>query len=386
MAADEWEDLRTKVRCTLAPIKEVDANTQAEKDFLFKAEETVEGRQLPPYQIVHFLFCDLLGFRNLGRFEKIAWSVPIDFDGRAFLIEHRKFGLGLFARDKDTDKDDARQIVKKIRKASKVARPYFDFIASRAVAASEISVMNRSNELFERFTFFVELYRGERGEAESRKDETIKTVNGNSTLIQFPHKQLERNAKWLAISAIDAFYSWTEHLFVHIAIVLRGIDSGEAIAELTGVEWGDKFKTSIGIDQPVAKKYYDELVIVRRQLRNFLAHGAFGKNGQAFNFHSSAGAVPVLMPHDKSKSRFALDDNLAFEEDAVIELLEKFVDFLWKGETETAMHYVQESYLPSILTLAKDGTYAKATNSLEEMNEMIDHLSGQFDRAANMDW
>jgi hypothetical protein len=42
--------------------------------------------------VVYFLLVDLLGFKNLGTFEKIAWSVPVDFEGRAFLIEHRKAG------------------------------------------------------------------------------------------------------------------------------------------------------------------------------------------------------------------------------------------------------------------------------------------------------
>ena len=28
---------------------------------------------------------------------KLAYSIPVDFNGTAYLVEHRKFGLGLFA-------------------------------------------------------------------------------------------------------------------------------------------------------------------------------------------------------------------------------------------------------------------------------------------------
>jgi hypothetical protein len=86
----ELEAVRAAASRAINPIKPADATTQAPDDnFLFDAKRSDAGRNLPPYYLVYFLLVDLLGFKNLGRFEKLAWSIPIDLDGVAYLIEHR---------------------------------------------------------------------------------------------------------------------------------------------------------------------------------------------------------------------------------------------------------------------------------------------------------
>jgi hypothetical protein len=84
------ELVRQTARRALGPVVPATDQTVADKEFLFKAKRTNAGRALPPYYLFYFLLIDLLGFKNLGKFEKVSWSVPIDFKGRAFLIEHRK--------------------------------------------------------------------------------------------------------------------------------------------------------------------------------------------------------------------------------------------------------------------------------------------------------
>ena len=117
-----------------------------------------------------------------------------------------------------------------------------------------------------------------------------------------------------------------------------------------------------------------------------MAHGAFGKNGEAFHFHSGAGAVPVLLPHQAGKTRFTITGDLDFDEAAAIIVIENFIVHLWSGDLEPARLYIQESGLPIILTMAQAGTYKQAMQSVEDMTNFIEHLSGEWDRAANMDW
>ncbi|UVV75720.1 hypothetical protein NXW84_15210 [Bacteroides fragilis] len=74
--------------------------------------------------------------------------------------------------------------------------------------------------------------------------------------------------------------------FVHLAIVVQGLSDGEELSKLIDSEWKVKYKKAIPDDTVEANKFYDELLIVRQQLRNFVAHGAFGKDGNAFAFHS----------------------------------------------------------------------------------------------------
>ena len=77
----------------------------------FSARKTSASRQLPAPYLVYFLLVDLLGYKDLGRWEKLAYSIPVDFNGTAYLVEHRKLGLGLFAADPETQEEDATVVV-----------------------------------------------------------------------------------------------------------------------------------------------------------------------------------------------------------------------------------------------------------------------------------
>lgn len=384
---DEIEDLRTKVKGILDPIcSAVDKGTKADKNFLFSAVRTDAGRSLPPYYIVYFLFVDLLGYKNLGQFEKISWSVPIDYNGTAYLLEHRKLGMGLFAADKENQEAECQEIVKKIKKAVKLAQPYFEWVANEAAKRSDLNVLNHSLRLHERYSFLTNEYKEKIQEANLRKDERIRTqYSSTSWGIEMPYYRLKNEAEWLAISAIDAFYSFTEHVFIHAAILKGLLVTGEDVANLADNDWGSKFKSCFDVTDKDIKKHYDRLVSIKRQIRNYVAHGAFGKNGEAFQIHSGAGAVPLLMPHQKGNSRFSMESGIAFNEEEAIQVIEEFMRFYWESNTFPEVVYIQ-STLPSILPYASDDTYAKAMTSVEDMEQYVEYLSGLFDNAANMDW
>lgn len=116
------------------------------------------------------------------------------------------------------------------------------------------------------------------------------------------------------------------------------------------------------------------------------SHGAFGKAGEALRFHSSAGAVPVVFDYTLAKQTFSLSSALAFDDAEAISAIERFIAILWSGQRSPAKLYIQESGLPLILPMAADGAYKKAMASIEGMNTFVEHLSAQFDNAANMDW
>ena len=277
----DLDKVRELAQRAIVPIVPAHTETKAAKNFLFTATRTDASRQLPPYYLVYFLLVDLLGFTDLGRFEKLAWSVPIDFEGTAYLIEHRKFGVGIFAHGAEGDEQNAKRIVGLIKKGVKVAQPFFRWMADNAVLGSNFNVINNGSRLFERYEYLRGLYESMAAEAEARKEEVEveqkQFPHGNSTIWRFPHIQLSRNASWLAMSAIDAFFARTEHILIHLAILQGDITSGAEIADRAGAEWSVKFKHALDITDPAMKMHFDELIIIRRQLRNFMAHGAFGK-------------------------------------------------------------------------------------------------------------
>jgi hypothetical protein len=298
------DKVRAAADRAIAPLKPADKNSPAAEDFLFDAQRTDAGRSLPPYYLVYFLLVELLGFRNLGQFEKIAWSVPVEFNSKVFLIEHRKFGLGIFASKVPDDEADAAQIAILVARASKAAQPYFAWRAEEAAKASELNVINRAAALFERFEFFAGLYAAKIAEAEQRKGEYIKRDLGpNSWTARYPSSELRHEAEHYAVSTIESFFSWTEHVFILIAILLGGCVTGEDVRQLARAEWETKFKAALDITDPKTKRFYDGLIHIRRQVRNFVAHGSFGKDGEAFAFHST-GAVPMRMVDERRGSHF----------------------------------------------------------------------------------
>jgi hypothetical protein len=151
----------------------------------------------------------------------------------------------------------------------------------------------------------------------------------------------------------------------------------------------DKIKAAIDLtSEKETKAVYEDLLEVRRQVRNYMAHGAFGKQGAAFEFHSATGAVPVNLTDPQGKSKFSMWSVPSFDEAKAIEVAESFIIKLWEGERAPAKLYLEGELgqLPVILSYASDGTYAGAMSSEEDMENFVESLTHQMDDAANMDW
>ncbi|MCD6019627.1 MAG: hypothetical protein K0S53_2748 [Bacteroidetes bacterium] len=319
----------------LSPIKTADIESWKKQKVIFKSEKSLLSFKLPEYYLVYFLFAELLDFHNLGQFEKVAWSFPIDYKGKAFIIEYRKFGMTLLVQDLDNIEQEAEELTKKLNGAVTSARPFYDYLAEQAVKSSQFNVTNRNSELFGRFNFLLSLYKKEYNKYIKNKGKIEKktkmTKIGEVTSFIRPEYKYQEKANWIAISCIEAFYSWTEHLFIHLAIVAQNLSDGVQVSKLIEAEWKTKFKAAVPYESEEANRFYVDLLIIRQQLRNFVAHGSFGKDGNAFKFHSNTGTIPVIMSHNRNKNRFSLHGGLTFKEDNVIKLIEDFIKFLWSS-------------------------------------------------------
>lgn len=374
--------------------------SEVEPRGLILSSRTNGGRDLPPYYLVYFLLVDLLRFPSMGKWEKTAWTVPVRYQGRLYGVEHRKMGLGIFAPNLDPEarmgttpneeaEADAREISALIKKGVSAAEPYFEWRAEQVVNGVNLNVVNHSAGLFDRYTFFRDRFGALSAEYVLHRDERVvekKTlVDGTEiTSVSIPTYTLHREAKWNAQAAIEAFFSWTEHVFIHLAILQGRLRSGKDVADIAAADWKAKFKAALDVSDTDTHRYYEKLLGLRTQIRNYMAHGAFGKQGEAFRFHSGAGAVPVLLTR-RQRHRYSFSGELAFDESAALADIEGFITHLWSGSRAPAQYYL-DTNLPSILTYVADGTYAQAMQSGEEMQEFVDHLTGQFDRAGNMDW
>jgi hypothetical protein len=387
----ELEWVRQAALKELGPLRSASPGIGGETNFIFGGHRSDAGRKLPEYFLVYFLLVDLLGFHDLGQWEKVSWSIPVEYCGKYFLIDYRKFGVGIFINNPDEDEDIAEQVTTRIQKAIKKAQPFFEWLARRAVDDSSVNLRNNSLSLFQRFQYLRELYYSKIYEEIERKDEQLVTFCQDEEgeileVIKFPKFRLRKEASWIAISVIEAFFSWTEHIFIHLALLAGKIESANEVADLAADNWPNKFKAAIDISDAKNKRLYDDLKQVREQLRNHVAHGSFGKDGEAFDFHSATGSVPVMLPHCAKNKKILLRHGLEFDTEHAITIIDDFNAHIWTGANAPAKIYIQGSILPIIMPLIKTGVYAEAMLSVENMTSFVEYLENLFDDAANMDW
>lgn len=384
MTADEIDAIRLKALRALGSIQPASVESVAEPNVVFGAQRTDAGRSLPPYYVVYFLLVDLLGFRNLGRFEKVDWSVPVDYQGKVFLVEHRKFGLGIFCVDPSANEDGATYIRNRITKACQAARPYFQHVAKQAMENGHLTVHNNHAQLFGRLQDLLGRYRAalKAEEKAIRKPPVVKHFPHGGMSSSWKHRTVASNrVAWLAQGVIEAFFSWSEHSLIHLAVIDGRVEDGPSLLKITMGEWKEKYKLALDVAEQHWKAHYDVLIQVRNEHRNFTAHGAFGKDGQAFSFHSSAGAVPLSLADDDSGQPTFVPRPTLSDRDAVAAIEAWIADF---QRLKTPQWMYLESTLGSILTFRKE--YALATSSVEEMSQFIDHMERMVDDSANMDW
>lgn len=387
MSTEEIEALRRRVTQEIRPLKPADPARRYEMG----TTRTKAGAGLPEYYLVYFLLAELLRFWHSGRGEKLAWAIPVDYGGSLASIEHRKLGLGIFSAASGEDEAVAKQIVGAVERGVRAAAPFFDHLASEAVDASKLNVINRSAWLFSRYEYLRDRFRQKAAAAEVRSREVEKTEEtlADGTRVEsysLPAVGLRQEAGWLGVAAIEAFFSWTEHVLIHVAILEGKAKTGDEVANLAAAEWSEKVKTALRLDDAKAKSLFDGLLTIRRQIRNYMAHGAFGKDGQAFEFHSHAGAVPVNLTDPDGRDRFSMWSGPSFDEAGAIETAELFVEKLWAGDLAPAKVYIQDAALPTILTYARDGTYDGTMTSAEDMAHLVEVLTREMDAAVNMDW
>lgn len=382
--------MRERALRALRDVRPAHDQTQTVPNFWSTAKRTDAGRRLPEYYLVYFLLVELLGFPHEGPEEKVAWTIPLDFRGELFTIEHRKMGLGLFHPDPERVAAQATEMVNRIHKAAKEAQPFFDWFADTRVAQSAMNVANHSQPLYERYRYLRQTAQDHFDAEEKRKAERRAAAAGKTDLSQLTELWMadmykEPQPRWLALSAVEAYFSWTEHALIHLAILQGRITTGTQVASLAAGDWTGKFKAAIDLSETGANTLLDRVLAVRQDLRNHVAHGAFGKQGEAFSFHSPAGAVPVLLPHRTGPQHFRFGNGLAFDAMQVFQVLDDFEAFMFAGVRAPAREFLLENRYPTVLTMAK-GAYSDAMRSPEAMSEFLRYWGDEVDRSANMDW
>lgn len=348
--------LKEKLLKEISPLKPADESTRFIKSSYSTRSNT--GRSLPEYYLVYFLLVELLGFKDLGRMEKVAWEIPIDFKGKGYLIAHKKFGLGLFL-GKDEDEDDAEEIVNLIKSAIGRADLFYSWKVDQKIKTSSINIKNEYQYLLDRYYFF--------------------------RTLSFDKKESTREGSWLAISAVEAFFSWTEHAFILMAVLQSKIENGEDFVRISKEEWKKKFQVCISLNSRDADSHFNRLLRVKDDVRNYMAHGSFGREGETFHFHSKVGAVPVAISKIKNQ-KLSMVTRLYVSPQEILKELDDFIDFFHQDERKRALKYIKNTDYPINLGYVVDGTFKRALESDEDMEVLIKEVDAILFQSWNMEW
>ena len=351
--------------------------------------------KLPEYYRVYFLLVDLLQFDRFGPRDKLAWSIPVELRGNVYLINHEKMGTGVFAvpgvaEDVETH---AKIIVRLIRQGVEKSEKYFDWRARQAIASGSVSVINLSNRLFDRYIFLLEQYWSKCDEANQRHSQRDEQDTALLFLGIDPEQaRLRQEAEWLAFSVIESFFSWTEHIFIHLSILLGKCKNADEVATLASGRWSEKFWAALDKGDDEAKLFHKKLLTIRQQFRNLGTHGAFGKKREAFIFHSETGAVPVTLPNDVGRHSYRFGGGLDYFRTDVpfvgqkeIATIEEFIEYLRSGQLVPAWVYL-DGGLDTGLTAWQLSVLYAAMESPEAMEDLVGFLSSEADKVANMEF
>lgn len=382
---ENLQELKIKISQYFKEIQSAKTNVD-----LFNIQKIKTSIPMPPQYLVYFLLIYFLDFTYAGRWEKIAWSIPISYKKHNYYLIYSKFGLKIWSNNPDEQTSDADEIIQLIHRAIKDANPFFDYIANDAIDSSELNITNQAISLFEKYTFFKKKYSQMLKRAESKKDVAIRKKFQHYESVSYPYYDLKKKANWLKEAMIDAFFAWTEHVFVLLPILLGNVHNGKEIFSLIADKtWSEKYKLILPLNNLKNKELYDNLTYIREHFRNHIAHGSFGRDLSSFYFHSYAGAIQFpRLKHKKQKDKkFEFMWNTTTSNNTQIpKIFENFIKYLWSGKRAIAKLYIQGNVLPIYIPFVKERKYEKAMLSKNNMIDFIDYLHYMEDMGANMDW
>lgn len=355
---------------------------------------TGAGDELSEAYYVFPLLVDLLGFEFAGRSEKLLWSIPVELNDISFFIEHRKFGLGIFAPNIPHIEESAGEIVRLIDRGIRVAGEcgYFEHWVRERSKGENVMLVNDGIRLHERYLFFLHSFQKlwDKVEQADHQNNTGDSGDPIRLIKQYLScANLRERAAWAGQSAIDCFFSWTEHIFVHLAVLL-GKAEVNSVAKCNKLiksrSWSDKYESVFDIERDDESRKYLNALKEIRELRNFASHGHFGRHSETLWVPTRIGCVPFNVQPGKSKSPWRHDPDIGLTEHKSLQTIEKFIDFLWSGARQPARILLQETSFPTYLKFIHSEDYSAAMESEVEMKRLVEVLGRKFDIDENMDF
>ncbi len=341
------------------------------------------SRDEMPLPDVARMMLRLIGCKDLGRTEKLAWEVTFYFEGLQCSLALQKSGTRLYiARTAGTDEKAviaaAKRIDTQLRKAQRVAeKEILAQISRDQVTNGNVTIQNQYWWLREVYMYFRE---GAQLAFDGKGRLGPRHPNGGYWL--FPE---QREGACNTLAMVWAYFSLLEHVLV-LCLPFIGFDpSKQSITNFIGKRWSDKFRYIFDIAADLnAKKLYDLLHTVSETYRNTYGHGGFGKDDATIYFHvAGVGALPTVLSKISKSPQFELVPVKQIDYREACRLFDKVDSWFDKAITANAMLWIKAG-----LDVRYDSVFRAdlALAEQEDFTEFLDYSVSKFEQTINMDW
>jgi hypothetical protein len=331
---------------------------------------------------------------RLGRDEKLMWEFVIRFRGALITVSYEKFGLRAYVAD-DGVQDPASaaalaaDLFHRIEKAAPIVEKHLlNDLLKEQLNNGHVTVANRFHHLRRAYEHFRVRSMNPGLEEERPREESELEGSLLAPLAgHFRAFELREVSGFDRAAAVNAYMSVLEHLLVFAFAFTDWSPAGGHLEQFMGASWREKWKEVVDLNQPAAKRHYDELVNLVEDVRHPASHGGFDRQKSLIYFHvPRLGAVPVQLSRAEVPPHFLdMDPNAGEVPHGAWAILDSLDDWLESGPLRFAYRWALAGLDMQFDPGFRDELKRVAADD-DEFEKFLDHQARAADAAINMDW
>ena len=347
----------------------------------------VPRERFPVPGLPYMVLTQIIGCRDRGTGEKTLWGVPFRYDGHEALLTYEKFGVRLYLTG-NGDQELADEIIGKLRAIVKaLEQDSLTELAEQKFVNAEVTLLNQHHRLRAAYEHFRGLAEQLLADSEAPDTQELGSLEEGDFLSRGISKHFERLelGSFNAIAAINAYFSWLEHVLT-LALAFGDVDPAAGVLkEHIGNRWGDKFRRVFDTNDKRSNQVLGRLHEIAETYRNTFGHGGFDKLGATVGVQfEGVGVIPARLTDVRRSPHFELFpfEPISFGE--VTAVLDE-VDAFLHETLKLPMRFIEGGFDVPFDTASRR-EYREAMQDETRFEEFANRRSEEIDRIANMDF
>ncbi len=316
--------------------------------------------------------------------EKTAWVTAISFKGSLIVVSSEKFGLRVRARaSAGEDGAPLQAFADVLQRAVPLVERDLEPEIRLLIREGRITIPNHFRLFRDRYDYLRELAIASFS-SDPPPPVKQRAARGEVT-ISYPFRP-EREGFFAGSAALDAFFSWLEHVLV-LLLPFSGFDAQrDDLESIITADWAAKYKRVFDLQtNPLAKTVYEQLLRVKQEHRNPATHGGFDRSLNLVHVQvPGVGAIPARLSRS-TENRLSIHplSDASFSENC--KQLDRADSFLESGTHELGFRYVSAG-LDVYFNPESISIYESAVADPASFNDYLDRTAWEQDSHRNMDW